>query len=58
MNQIPTWLTLTAFVLSNVGAFYAGGHFVRQQLKKDPAKLEKLIADAKALRDKIRSRFD
>lgn len=58
MNDVPNWVTLTAFVLSNVGAFVGGIAYTRRQLKKDPAKLEGLIAEAKELRDKVRSRFD
>lgn len=58
MGNAPNWLVLTAFVLSNVGAFVGGIHYARRQLKKDPAKLENLIAEAKELRDKVRSRFD
>lgn len=58
MNNSHTILIVFGLVVSHVAAIYAGGAYVRRQLKKDPAKLEKMIADAKALRDKVQKKFE
>lgn len=45
----------TVLVVTHAVVFVGGIAWTRRQLKKDPAKLDALVAQAKDLRDKLRS---
>lgn len=51
-------MDLVMMGVSVLVGFLVGFWFNRYMLKKDPAKLERWIAEAKALERKARSKFD